>query len=98
MNVAPIILKFPRPACPPVDGASRATIWAGRFREAIGRLLRVLRVPGAVADCDIEDAVTGQRVTVCVGASFTRISVDGRDYYFDRITGKLNGTGSAICR
>jgi len=41
------------------------------------------------------DKITGQKVAVSIGDLFVRLSVDGRDYYFDRITGRFDGTGSS---
>ena len=40
-----------------------------------------------------DDIVTGGVIEVKVGSLFTRLSVNGRDYYFDRITGRFAGTG-----
>lgn len=62
-----------------------------------GRLLQRLKIPGAVTDTIIEDGLTAQRIEVKVGVLFTRISVNGRDYYFDRVTGLFDGTGSGCC-
>jgi hypothetical protein len=53
-----------------------------------------LRAPGAIRDAEIKDALTGQAVSVVVGVLYVRISVDGRDYYFDRVTGRFDGTGA----
>jgi hypothetical protein len=53
-----------------------------------------LRIPGAIANSTITDSVTHQTFSISVGALFTRITLDGRDYYFDRFSGKFNGTGS----
>ena len=53
-----------------------------------------LRLPGAVRPCEIEDPVTGDRISISVGPRFTRLAVNGRDYYFERVTGTFDGTGS----
>ena len=45
---------------------------------------------------EVKDSLTGQEVAVSVEVLFVRLTVDGRDYYFDRLTGKYNGTGSAL--
>jgi hypothetical protein len=74
-------------------GASWLTIQAYRIREATGKLLTRLRVPGAISNTVVEDTLTGQNIEVRVGALFTRISINGRDYYFNRLTGKFDGTG-----
>jgi hypothetical protein len=89
------LLRFPeRPKG--TDGASNATwldIRIGRIRQWFGRLLNGLNVPGAIKPVDYQDIVTGNHVVVSVGALFVRMSVNGRDYYFNRITGKFDGTG-----
>jgi len=80
---------------PLAAGASRWTVACGRMRAAFGRLLNVLRLPGAVRDLKVIDSVTGQQLEIRVEPLFTRISVDGRDYYFGRISGRFDGTGYA---
>ena len=57
------------------------------------RLLNSLGVPGAVKDITINDELTGQVIEVRVGVLFVCLSVNGRDYYFHRLTGKFDGTG-----
>jgi hypothetical protein len=76
------------------SGATRGQIMRGGLRERLGRVLNRMGVPGAVKDAHIKDAVTGQEITIQVSELFTRITVDGRDYYFNRTTGKFDGTGS----
>lgn len=97
MNPAPII-KLPvnriyNQGKPTECGASYGEILMGRIRRFIGLVMKNLRIPGAIGDTHITDSVTHQTIKVSVGTLFTRISVDGRDYYFDRITGKFDGTG-----
>jgi hypothetical protein len=92
----PRVLRFPhrdfgRPAS---GGASVVQVLRGRARELLGRLLNRLGFPGAVRNVHIKDALTGQEIDVHVGALFTRITVNGRDYYFNRTTGKFDGTGT----
>ncbi|APV49017.1 hypothetical protein BWI17_04565 [Betaproteobacteria bacterium GR16-43] len=89
------LLLFPvrRPAS---TGASRWDIWKGRAREAFGTLLNRLGTPGAVRDTTIKDSLTGQEVQIRVGVFYTCISVNGRDFYFDRTTGKYDGAGGNV--
>jgi hypothetical protein len=42
---------------------------------------------------EFEDKLAGQRISTSVGELFVCVSVNGRDYYFDRITGRFDGTG-----
>ena len=73
--------------------ASYGQIFRGRIRRSIGQFMKNLRVPGAINDTHITDPVTHQTIKISVGILFTRLTVDGRDYYFNRFTGKFDGTG-----
>lgn len=77
--------------------AGALAILRGRAWLACARLLNALGVPGALRSAEIEDTATGQRLAITVGPLFTRVSVNGRDFYFDRITGRYDGTGMG-CR
>jgi hypothetical protein len=91
-------LRFPieRIARPAPVGASWFPIAKGRLRQRIGRLLNWLRMPGAVRNLEVTDTATGQPVAVHISDLYVRLSVGGRDYDFDRITGRFDGTGSRI--
>jgi len=63
------------------------------MRQRLGMALNSAAVPGAIAPVEIYDKLTDQCLSVTVGELFVCLSVDGRDYYFDRITGRFGGTG-----
>ena len=86
------IRERPRPA---ETGARRIDVIAARLRRGVGRLLNRGHIPGAIRPVEIQDGLTGQSLAVSMDEAFVRVSVDGRDYYFDRITGRFDGTGSA---
>jgi hypothetical protein len=92
-----MILRFPQVGVPAESGATWCQRIMSRAIEVCGVIAGKLGLPGAVRDAVIEDEATGQHVQVRVGRLFTRISVDGRDYYFNRFTGRFDGTGSG-CR
>jgi hypothetical protein len=100
-NAKPIrtvnVVEFPshRVAYPLRDGATAFDIARSRVRAGVGRLLNKLGVPAAIKPMEVTDAITKQHVAVAVDDLFVRVSVDGRDYYFDRLTGRFDGTGSA---
>lgn len=75
--------------------ATKLEIMVGRFRAWLGRALNIAHAPGAIRAMDHEDKLAGQHIAVLVGELYTCVSVNGRDYYFDRLTGKFDGTGSA---
>lgn len=76
-----------------VEGATAWDKIGTRLRERIGNLLNRRRVPGFVQPMSLDDPVTGQRIEITVSPLFTTVSVNGRDYFFRRLTGKFDGTG-----
>jgi hypothetical protein len=90
------VVDFPseRVSRPARDGATAIDIARSRMRAGVGRLLNKLRMPAAIQPIEITDEITKQHVAVTVDGLFVRISIDGRDYYFDRLTGRFDGTGS----
>ena len=66
-----------------------------RARRVLGTVLNRLRCPGFVRPLEIDDPVTRDTFTVRCSPVYTIITLNGRDYYFDRLTGKFDGTGYA---
>ena len=88
-----IVERDPPSGIQATSGASRWCIIKGRSRLSIGRFLNWLRIPGAIRELEFDDPVTHTVIRVKVGPLFTRITVNGRDYYFSRLTGRFGGTG-----
>jgi hypothetical protein len=78
-------------------GATWLQVLSGRLTRWLGRALNRLGLPGAVRSMTLTDKLAGQHIAVSVGDLFVCVSVNGRDYYFDRITGRFDGTGSPLC-
>lgn len=79
---------------PVVFGATRFQIFRWSLKERLCLLLDFLHVPGLVHSVEIHDELTGQHITIQTRHLFTRISINGRDYYFSRLSGRFDGTGS----
>jgi hypothetical protein len=90
------VLRFPseRVVRSARGDATRLEIWTGRVRQWLGRSLNRLSAPGAIREMEFRDQLAGQHIAVSVGELFVCMSVNGRDYYFDRLTGRFDGTGS----
>ena len=86
-------LRFPAALVPASGGASILSILWARCRFAAARLMHRSGLPGTIRPVVIMDALTGQQMTITVDPLFTRISVNGRDYFFNRISGRFDGTG-----
>ena len=78
------------PAC---AEATRWQIYKGRIRERVIGVLDLLHVPAALKSADINDDLTGDVIRIRAKGLFTKITINGRDYYFDRLTGRFDGTG-----
>lgn len=91
----PLRLIRPRgEGMPSANGASGLLILRNRVKDQITRLFDRIGWPGAVRPARHVDPLTGQTVEVRVVRCSTVISVNGRDYCFDRLTGRFLGTGT----
>ena len=90
-----MIIEFPyrESFAPTTSGASKTEIYLGRLKEFLCGLLYKYRVPAFISDCEINDQFTGQQIVIKNWKQSTKITINGRDYYFDRITGRFTGTG-----
>jgi hypothetical protein len=90
------VIRFPaeRRQCPGRGGATGLQIAKGRLKQWSGRILNRASMPGAIQPVEFEDRLAGQRFSVSVGELFVCVTVNDRDYYFDRITGRFDGTGA----
>lgn len=60
-------------------------------------IFSLLDIPGFVKPLEYPDRVTGDYIRIRISSRFTIISVNNRDYYFKRLTGRFGGTGYALC-
>lgn len=81
---------------PALFGASKVDIALSRLKMLTGRLLNRLHIPGVIQPFRYYGPVTEAQIALDVGVLFTKLSVNGRDYYFSRFSGKWGGTGQCI--
>jgi hypothetical protein len=91
------VVRFPteRVARSAREGATWPEVVIARARQLLGRILNWVGTPGAIRPLQFNDKLAGQHVAVSVGEIFVCVSVNGRDYYFDRLTGRFDGTGAS---
>ena len=70
--------------------------WRSEMRSRVGWFLNWLGVPGAIVPMAFHDLVLDEDVSVRVTPLFTIFSVGSRDFYFYRISGGFDGTGSRM--
>jgi hypothetical protein len=87
------VVSFPERPKSATVGASQVRILLSRLRLRIGAALNRIGLPGAVQSVVIDDKLTGSLIEIKTGPLFTKMSVNGRDYYFDRLTGRYDGSG-----
>src|SRR5262245_27646752 len=89
------VVRFPTERLPRSarDGATQVEIWVGRAQQSLGRILNWIGAPGAIRSVEVDDELANQHVAVSVGELFVCVRVNGRDYYFDRLSGRFDGTG-----
>jgi hypothetical protein len=65
-----------------------------KAKVVMGRLLSKLGLPGFIKPVEHFDEYTGQHIQITTSAYFTKLSINGRDYFFHRLSGRFDGTGS----
>ena len=81
-------------ALPASRGANFLQVLRGRLKLWSGLVAEWIGLPGFIQNSEIRDRLTGQNIRIRVGNLFTVLSVNGRDYFFSRFTGRFDGTGS----
>jgi hypothetical protein len=64
-------------------------------RNAIGWTLQKLRFPAVIREFEYVDPVTDQTTYLTTTKNYSILTAGDRQFYFDRVTGKFDGTGSA---
>lgn len=59
----------------------------------IGALLERIGFPAIVRPFKYNDLVTGKKITLTTCGRYAVLNVNGREYFFNRDNGKLDGTG-----
>lgn len=85
MGQTPVLLRKPK-----------RFIWQ-TIREGLGQFLNWANLPGAITPLKYFDELTKTRIEVRNGRFFTVLSVNGRDFYFKRLSGEFDGTGMSLC-
>lgn len=64
-----------------------------KLMQWLGALMNALGLPGLVCATDYRSARFGTHVRVVRGQLFTVVSIDGKEAYFRRLTGTIDGVG-----
>jgi len=63
------------------------------LKKIIGWGLERAKTPALVKEFEFIDPLTDETIYLSTGKTYTTLSVGGRQFYFDRLTGSLDGVG-----
>jgi hypothetical protein len=91
------VLSFPKRAierAAPAPSPIVAT-WFWHAKAGLDRMLRRLGFRVPPSHIEVDDSRTGKKIVIDTGPVFTRLTVNGTDYFYDR-NGRLHGSGSQV--
>ncbi len=71
--------------------------WIGpRIRQIHGVLLERLHAPAKIREFEYVDPSTNEIVYISTGARYSVLHVGAKRFFFDRVTGRFDGTGELL--
>ena|ERR1700722_11079062 len=78
---------------------SKESIWAKslqRVVRAAGTVLEFFHAPARIREFEYVDPVTNEIVYLSTGARYSVLHVGAKRLFFDRVTGRFDGTGELL--
>ncbi|MGC2171168.1 MAG: hypothetical protein WA555_16685 [Candidatus Sulfotelmatobacter sp.] len=66
------------------------------MREAIGRVLEAFHAPAKIREFEYVDQGTNETIYLSTGARYSVLHVGDKRYFFDRLTGRFDGTCTSL--
>jgi hypothetical protein len=82
----------------PVDNGKRS-IWSIMrrvLRRALGSALEIIHAPAKIKEFEYIDPSTNETVYLSTGARYSVLHVGVKRFFFDRVTGRFDGTGELL--
>lgn len=79
-----------------IQSNNKGYFFKDRIKLLIGGILKKFKLPAFIQDAEINDSLSGYKIKIRTAKLSSIITINGRDFHFDRITGKFSGTGSFI--
>lgn len=57
-----------------------------------GWVLELIHAPARIREFEFVDPVSGETVYLSTGKLYSKLFVNGQTFYFDRVTGRFDGT------
>jgi hypothetical protein len=82
----------------PIDN-DREALWRVTrriLRRAVGFLLEVVHAPARIKEFEYIDPGTNETAYLSTGARYSVLHVGAKRFFFDRVTGRFDGTGELL--
>jgi hypothetical protein len=66
------------------------------IRDAFGRALEIFHAPAKIREFEYVDQDTNEIVYLSTGARYSVLHVGGKRFFFDRLTGRFDGTCTSL--
>jgi hypothetical protein len=73
---------------------SQSSMIRAWIRHAYGAVLEFFHVPGKIREFEYVDPSTNETIYLATGARYSVLHVGSKRLFFDRITGRFDGTGT----
>lgn len=75
---------------------SNVSVVKGWLRKMAGRILERLHAPARLREFEYIDPITNETVYLSTGTRYSVFCVGSKRYFFDRLTGRFDGTGTLL--
>jgi hypothetical protein len=80
-------------------GSGKRSIWPiirRILRHAFGSALEIVHAPAKIKEFEYIDPITNETVYLSTGARYSVLHVGVKRFFFDRVTGRFDGTGELL--
>ena len=78
------------------DSRDESSVIRAWIRRACGVALEFIHAPAKMREFEYIDPVTNETTYLTTGARYSVIHVGDKRFFFDRITGRFDGTGTLL--
>lgn len=83
----------------PVSTVGKPSLWSlvhAKARQIHGFMLESIHAPARIREFEYVDPSTNETVYISTGARYSVLHVGSKRFFFDRITGRFDGTGTLL--
>lgn len=83
----------------PVTTVGSVSLWSlvrAKARQIHGCILETIHAPAKIREFEYVDPSTNETVYISTGARYSVLHVGAKRFFFDRVTGRFDGTGELL--